>query len=145
MVGKDSTALHDSWNEEDDDDDSNEEGNVLIRRTGRQQQGDARPVAPFQEESFIRIVQDRAGWLVGLLVLQSMSSFILARNEELLEEHMVIIRFLTMLVGAGGNAGNQASVRGKFYRSIFDAFSRHMAMKESARHLFNMFRQVPKL
>ena len=115
MVGKDSTELRDSWDEEDDDDNSNEEGNLLIRRTGRQQQGDARPVAPFQEESFIRIVQDRAGWLVGLLVLQSMSSFILARNEELLEEHMVIIRFLTMLVGAGGNAGNQASVRGKFF------------------------------
>jgi hypothetical protein len=26
--------------------------------------------------------------------------------------HPVIIYFLTMLVGAGGNAGNQASVRG---------------------------------
>jgi len=58
-------------------------------------------------------VQDRAGWLVGLLVLQSMSSFIISRNEDLLEEHLVIVQFLTMLVGAGGNAGNQASVGGK--------------------------------
>jgi cation transporter-like permease len=64
------------------------------------------------EESFYGCVKERAGWLVGLLILQSMSSFILAQNEALLEEHMVIIRFLTMLVGAGGNAGNQASVRG---------------------------------
>lgn len=64
------------------------------------------------EESIYGCVKERAGWLVGLLILQSMSSFILAQNEALLEEHMVIIRFLTMLVGAGGNAGNQASVRG---------------------------------
>ena len=67
-------------------------------------------------QSFYQSVADRAGWLVGLLVLQSMSSFILARNEALLQEHLVIVRFLTMLVGAGGNAGNQASVRGKSSR-----------------------------
>ncbi len=67
-----------------------------------------------EEEPFWRSVSDRAGWLVGLLVLQSMSSFILARNEALLQKHLVIVRFLTMLVGAGGNAGNQASVRGTY-------------------------------
>eukprot|EP00546_Thalassionema_frauenfeldii_P004289 CAMPEP_0178910508 /NCGR_PEP_ID=MMETSP0786-20121207/9134_1 /TAXON_ID=186022 /ORGANISM="Thalassionema frauenfeldii, Strain CCMP 1798" /LENGTH=326 /DNA_ID=CAMNT_0020582763 /DNA_START=54 /DNA_END=1037 /DNA_ORIENTATION=+ len=61
--------------------------------------------------SFGRMVMDRAGWLVGLLVLQSMSSFIIQRNEIMLQKHLVIVRFLTMLVGAGGNAGNQASVR----------------------------------
>lgn len=60
--------------------------------------------------SFYSVIQDRAGWLVGLLVLQSMSSFIIGRNEQLLKKHLVIVRFLTMLVGAGGNAGNQASV-----------------------------------
>ena len=65
------------------------------------------------EETFWHSVSDRAGWLVGLLMMQSMSSFILARNEALLQEHLVIVRFLTMLVGAGGNAGNQASVRGE--------------------------------
>ena len=56
-------------------------------------------------------VRDRGKWLVGLLVLQSCSSFILAANEALLQRHPAIIYFLTMLVGAGGNAGNQASVR----------------------------------
>ena len=56
-------------------------------------------------------VKDRAGWLVGLLILQSLSSFIIKQNEELLEDHIIIVQFLTMLVGAGGNAGNQASVR----------------------------------
>jgi len=67
-----------------------------------------------QEEggaSFYYSLVDRGAWLVGLLVLQSFSSFIIQRNEMLLQRHTVIVRFLTMLVGAGGNAGNQASVR----------------------------------
>jgi cation transporter-like permease len=62
------------------------------------------------ERSFRKAIVDRAGWLVGLLVFQSLSSFILARNQSLLQHHTVIVQFLTMLVGAGGNAGNQASV-----------------------------------
>jgi cation transporter-like permease len=69
------------------------------------------PTPGLEEEDFVQSVTDRAGWLVGLLVMQSMSSFIIARNESLLQRHGVIIQFLTMLVGAGGNAGNQASVR----------------------------------
>ena len=73
---------------------------------------DACPTEP--DVSFKDALRDRAYWLVGLLVLQSMSGFILARNEELLQAHPVIVYFLTMLVGAGGNAGNQASVRGTF-------------------------------
>jgi cation transporter-like permease len=48
-------------------------------------------------------------------MLQSFSGIILSRNEALLADHPVIIYFLTMLVGAGGNAGNQASVRGMYY------------------------------
>lgn len=60
---------------------------------------------------FRQNLTDRASWLVGLLVLQSISGFILERNEKMLQTHVIIVNFLTMLVGAGGNAGNQASVR----------------------------------
>jgi cation transporter-like permease len=67
------------------------------------------PIEP--NVSFIDALRSRATWLVGLLALQSCSGFILSNNEELLQNHPVIIYFLTMLVGAGGNAGNQASVR----------------------------------
>lgn len=67
------------------------------------------PIEP--DISFKDALKDRAYWLVGLLTLQSMSGFILARNEDLLQTHPVIVYFLTMLVGAGGNAGNQAAVR----------------------------------
>ena len=54
-------------------------------------------------------VRSRASWLLGLLICQSFSSFILADNEQLLVSHPTIIYFMTMLVGAGGNAGNQVS------------------------------------
>mmetsp|Transcript_26068 Transcript_26068/g.36763 ORF Transcript_26068/g.36763 Transcript_26068/m.36763 type:complete len:449 (-) Transcript_26068:429-1775(-) len=67
------------------------------------------PIEP--DVSFMDALRDRAYWLVGLLALQSCSGIILSRNEELLQTHPVIVYFLTMLVGAGGNAGNQASVR----------------------------------
>lgn len=67
------------------------------------------PVEP--NVSFIDALKSRAYWLVGLLAVQSCSGFILSRNELLLQNHPVIVYFLTMLVGAGGNAGNQASVR----------------------------------
>lgn len=71
------------------------------------------PVEP--NISFTDALKSRANWLVGLLALQSCSGFILARNEALLQDHPVIVYFLTMLVGAGGNAGNQASVRGESF------------------------------
>jgi hypothetical protein len=76
--------------------------------------GDCCEDVEFVESSspFFAAVCDQAGWLVGLLVLQSLSSFIIKRNADLLTEHAVIVQFLTMLVGAGGNAGNQASVKG---------------------------------
>ena len=48
---------------------------------------------------------------MGLLVLQSMSSFVLDSYQELLRNHLVVTLFLTMLVGAGGNAGNQSAIK----------------------------------
>ena len=73
--------------------------------------GDECPIEP--SISFGEALRDRAYWLVGLLIMQSLSGIILSRNELLLANHPVIIYYLTMMVGAGGNAGNQASVRGK--------------------------------
>eukprot|EP00536_Pseudo-nitzschia_multiseries_P011218 jgi/Psemu1/297807/fgenesh1_pm.371_\ len=71
--------------------------------------GDECPIEP--TVSFGQALRDRAYWLVGLLIMQSLSGIILSRNELLLANHPVIIYYLTMMVGAGGNAGNQASVR----------------------------------
>ena len=52
----------------------------------------------------------RGTWLLGLLVLQSSSSAVLERYSDLVKDHIEITLFLTMLVGAGGNAGNQSAI-----------------------------------
>ena len=62
-------------------------------------------------EVFSSAIKSRATWLVALLSLQSMSSLILRDNESMLQSHPTIIFYLTMLVGAGGNAGSQSAVR----------------------------------
>ena len=61
-------------------------------------------------QAAFRVAVTRLMWLSGLLMLQSISSFILEANRELIEEHIVLTLFLTMLVGAGGNSGAQAAV-----------------------------------
>jgi len=63
------------------------------------------------EPSFLASFWDRGSMLAMLLLFQSFSSFILAHHEDLLKKHPTIVFYLTALVGAGGNAGNQAAVR----------------------------------
>jgi len=53
----------------------------------------------------------RGRWLLALLVLQSTSSMVLDSYQQLLKDHLVVTLFLTMLVGAGGNAGNQSAIK----------------------------------
>lgn len=60
--------------------------------------------------NFWQQLLERAGVLIALLIFQSCSSFILEDYEVFLMRHSVIVFFLTMLVGAGGNAGSQAAV-----------------------------------
>lgn len=42
--------------------------------------------------------------------MQSVSGAILQAFEQFIQRHVVVTLYLTMLVGAGGNAGNQAAV-----------------------------------
>lgn len=74
----------------------------------------------------------RFGWLVGLLMAQSLSSFILKGFERLIVERPIVILFLTMLIGAGGNAGSQSTVlairaitKGAFGAEQIKAFVKH--------------------
>jgi len=53
----------------------------------------------------------RGRWLLLLMVLQSSSSFVLDKYQDLIQKHIVVTLFLTMLVGAGGNAGNQSAIK----------------------------------
>ena len=61
--------------------------------------------------SVCSVVGERSVVLVSLLLLQSLSQFILELYEPLLNKVVMIPLFLTMLIGAGGNASNQATVR----------------------------------
>lgn len=56
-----------------------------------------------------RIVWQRGVWLVGLLILQSFSSLVLSSYSEMINKYNIIAVFLTMLIGTGGNAGNQSA------------------------------------
>ena len=77
----------------------------------------AKAAAP-QEADFLRAdggsvaseAFSRGRWLLGLLVVQSTSSIVLDAYGPLLRDHLVVTLFLTMLVGAGGNAGNQSAI-----------------------------------
>jgi len=74
-----------------------------------------KPKRPDAEEPLwlgmpVNVLKERMGVLAGLMVIQSASGMILSRFEDMLKEHVVVTLFLTMLVGAGGNAGNQSTV-----------------------------------
>lgn len=58
----------------------------------------------------VSVLKERISVLGGLMVIQSLSGMILARFEDMIQKHVVVTLFLTMLVGAGGNAGNQSTV-----------------------------------
>jgi len=52
----------------------------------------------------------RVRFLAILMVFQSCSGFILDSYSDFIETHLFLTLYLTMLVGAGGNAGNQSAV-----------------------------------
>ncbi len=101
----------DTDDEPENDDASHNKHLLKTKKHVSQRSGSSSPSNNSAFPPFMEQLKDRAGWLIGLLVLQSCSSFIIQYNELFLQKHMIIVQFLTMLVGAGGNAGNQASVR----------------------------------
>ena len=62
------------------------------------------------ETSAGQILRERLPWLVGLLLLQSVAALVMDTFESLLDRHLVIAFFVPMIVGTGGNAGNQPGV-----------------------------------
>ena len=49
-------------------------------------------------------------WLLGLMLVQSISSSVVEHFSGLVEKHVVLASFLTMLVGGGGNSSGQTVV-----------------------------------
>jgi len=61
------------------------------------------------QTSFSNLFFQRGAWLGALLILQSLSGFILKQYQTLIESHIILSFFFTMLIGTGGNAGNQSA------------------------------------
>jgi len=61
------------------------------------------------DTSIWSIVKQRSIWLSTLLLLQSVSSMIVNTYADLMSHHVIITFFMTMLIGTGGNAGNQSA------------------------------------
>lgn len=51
--------------------------------------------------------RQRLPWLLGLMLLQSMSSSIIGGYETFIEQHINVAAYLTMILGTGGNLGGQ--------------------------------------
>jgi len=62
------------------------------------------------QKPILDVLKQRLPWLVGLLIFQSFSAVILGAFQDLLEDHLLISFFVPMIVGTGGNAGNQPGV-----------------------------------
>lgn len=56
---------------------------------------------------FWTMIWQRSPWLISLLLLQSISGLIMNKYNTVLDDNLVLAFFLTMLIGTGGNAGNQ--------------------------------------
>ncbi len=108
-----------------------EEGEDIYKRFG---------LVPSEEYSYFStplqtVVWQRGIWLVGLLILQSVSSLIIAQYQGLVNQFTIIAVFLTMLTGTGGNAGNQSAtvvIRGLSTREV----SRNNAWRVLSREFF---------
>jgi magnesium transporter len=93
--------------------------------------------APMEHSYFAtptwQLVRQRIPWLIGLLLLQSFSSMILFQYNSMISNYAIITLFLTMLIGTGGNAGNQSAtlvIRGLTTKEITRQNSIKMLMRE---------------
>lgn len=56
-----------------------------------------------------RMIWHRSVWLISLMLFQSVSSMIMGTYDAMIRNHAIVSFFLTMLIGTGGNAGNQSA------------------------------------
>ncbi len=71
-------------------------------------------IAPFEKQSIktapiLSLYKNRVFWLVILVFGSLLSSFGIANYEDIIEQNIVLVFFLPLLVGSGGNAGSQSA------------------------------------
>ena len=100
-----------------DDKDKDEEINELkrvVRELQRQnsmelsQLGTSQPPQrTYLDTPVLEIFSERFPWLLSLMLFQSVSGWVIEHYEGLIERHVILAAFLTMLVGGGGNSSGQ--------------------------------------
>lgn len=63
----------------------------------------------YHRATALDLFSKRAGWLVALVLMNLASAAVLILFEERLAQAIVLVSFIPLLLGAGGNAGSQAS------------------------------------
>ncbi len=86
----------------------------------------------YLDTSILTLVCRRFPWLVSLMLVQSISGWVVERYERLIEKHVILAAFLTMLVGGGGNSSGQTVAT--LVRSLG-------AGEISGRHFFRVLRR----
>ena len=64
---------------------------------------------PYMEANFFNIVWKRSFWLIVLLILESISGFVLQKYGDAIHQLIALTFFLPVLVATGGNAGTQSA------------------------------------
>jgi len=86
------------------------QGGLVVARDEHGNEIHTYDLATYLTLPYWKLAMNRLPWLVGLLFLQSFSAAIMGGFEKLLENHIIVTLFVPMLVGSGGNAGNQPGV-----------------------------------
>lgn len=88
-----------------------------------------------ENDTILANVGHRLPWLLALMLVQSVSGYVVARYESLIQQHVIIASFLTMLVGGGGNSSGQTVaelVRRLRTGEVTPGMFWHVLAKESA-------------
>jgi len=72
--------------------------------------GSVAPIASYREASIWALFQKRIGWLMLLVVVNLVSSGVIAAYEETLAAVVTLAFFIPLLIDSGGNTGSQSAV-----------------------------------
>ena len=62
------------------------------------------PQRAYLDTPVLEIFSQRFPWLLSLMLFQSVSGWVIEHFQGLIERHVILAAFLTMLVGGGGNS-----------------------------------------
>lgn len=64
---------------------------------------------PYMDAGFFNLVWKRSFWLILLVVVGSISAFVLKNNHQMIQNMLALTFFIPVLIAVGGNAGTQSA------------------------------------